>query len=789
LFLSGKAGSFFAPGEMTPISNVHILSTLPHDFRLHYYFEVLAKQNNNKKYSSANRKQVFDITPLRCCLVQFSCTLKAQSNCKVNLISEKSSSEITMRIHPHAVLWTLALVPGASVFAQHEAAAIDEAMIVSREKRSRTRRGTGWQIGSRTPPDFGSRVIDLTETVSTINNGEGRKLTFDTDSFWETYVQNFDSMPSTAPSYLPSPSPSQYLSYLPSARLTDAPTGKSSVPPTLEPSASSPSVTLTPEPTAAQPNLPPVPAPTEMPVPAPTEMPVPPPTFPPTVDPGAAPTNPPVAVPTNPPVATPTNPPFAAPTNPPVQAPTNPPVTSPPVAVPTNVPVSAPTLPPVPVPTDPPGPPTLPPVSGPSFVRSVIQPVALQGGAEFNDPNSYQSRALARTEEQVGIEMMSNAKIIQYYALYCIYNSTNQVPNVITASEGIVNVPRWIVAAGWESTTIDPCSGQWFGISCVNDQVTDIDLFSNLLTGSFPPEVSLLAADGPRSTGAGALRRIDLFDNMLLSNNGDNSWWEFLGSNFGFLFFKDTAFSGPLGRLPPNIQEFDCSFTFTSGGLTNANFQGLNMLRFADFDGNAYNSSVPTALSSLQNLAFLYIVDGFISGDLNYMIGMPALREHWIDTNPGLGGNLPNNLPTVATLESFSITSCDFQGTIPASFGDWGFTMKQMWMYDNALTGTIPPQLGQLNTLRLLQLEGNSFVGSMPAEICANTVFPRPLEVLGADCTDPGFTVRCFEKEARHRYIWNRFCTHQWLPFFHSFRCSAIAAPVVQSKNVQCSLS
>jgi hypothetical protein len=136
-------------------------------------------------------------------------------------------------------------------------------------------------------------------------------------------------------------------------------------------------------------------------------------------------------------------------------------------------------------------------------------------------------------------------------------------------------------------------------------------------------------------------------------------------------------------------------------------------------------------------------VDGFVSGDLNYMIGMPSMREHWIDTNPGLGGTLPNNLPSVSTLESFSITSCDFRGTIPSSFGNWGFTMKQMWMYDNSLTGSIPTELGLLNTMRLLQLEGNSFVGSMPDEICQNTNFPRPLEILGADCDDPGFSCDC----------------------------------------------
>jgi hypothetical protein len=166
-------------------------------------------------------------------------------------------------------------------------------------------------------------------------------------------------------------------------------------------------------------------------------------------------------------------------------------------------------------------------------VRQAILPVALQGGAEFDDPNSCQSQALIRTEDVQGIDILSENKIIQYYALYCIYTCTNAVSNAITEAEGLVSVPEWIVATGWDTNNTDSCT--WFGISCSNDQVTDIDLFSNALTGAFPAEVTLLAADGPRSTGAGALARLDLFDNMLLTNNGDNSWWSFLGSQLSTL--------------------------------------------------------------------------------------------------------------------------------------------------------------------------------------------------------------------------------------------------------------
>ncbi|VEU39079.1 unnamed protein product [Pseudo-nitzschia multistriata] len=531
---------------------------------------------------------------------------------------------------------------------------------------------------------------------------------------------------------------------------TTVPATPAPIPSTDAPVTPSTDAPVTP-PTDA-PVTPPTEAPTGAPVTVPTATPVPPPTMapsdaPPTDAPVSTPETPAPVVPATPaPVVPPTPAPVVPPTPAPVVPPTPAPVVPPtpaPVVPATPPPTDAPTAPPTAQPTVAPVAPTEAPVAGPSIVLQAVEPVALFGGNEFNDPSSFQARALARTAEVPGIETQTPAKIIQYYALYCIFFATNSVANIITESEGILDVPGWIVPSGWDSTTADPCSG-WFGVSCNgNGQVTTLDLFSNLLTGEFPAEVTLLASDGARSTGAGALERIDLFDNMLLTNGGDNSWWSQLGSAFAFLFFKNTAFSGPLGRLPDNIREFDCSFSFISGGLSQQNFQGLNSLVFANFDGNAYNSTVPSAFSSMPNLQFLYIVDGFISGDLSYMIGMPSLREHWADTNPGLGGNLPAGLASVSTLESFSITSCSFSGTIPPEFGNFGFVMKQMWMYDNDLTGTIPPELARMTALRLLQLEGNAFTGSMPPEICANTVFPRPLAELGADCFDENFSCDC----------------------------------------------
>jgi hypothetical protein len=196
----------------------------------------------------------------------------------------------------------------------------------------------------------------------------------------------------------------------------------------------------------------------------------------------------------------------------------------------------------------------------------------------FDD--TYQSKALLHLSEQVGVDTFLDSKLVQYYALYCIYHATNGVPNEITNAdvrfENIV-MPEWLIENNWrDETTIDPCGTKttiidtttppsnndtddtdnntttvietiattlsttttysvgWYGVVCDDEgRVTALDLFDNTLSGIFPEEIVLLASsDGQYSTpGTGNLERLDLFDNEFLSNGGDSSWMSYLGSN------------------------------------------------------------------------------------------------------------------------------------------------------------------------------------------------------------------------------------------------------------------
>lgn len=171
-------------------------------------------------------------------------------------------------------------------------------------------------------------------------------------------------------------------------------------------------------------------------------------------------------------------------------------------------------------------------------ISPTISQYALQGGEEFANPDSYQSRALDRVAQQVGVASMTDAKLVQYYALYCIFEATNAQPNFLTYSDKRFSVfvaetfPGWSISTGWKSNELDPCDG-WYGIECEDDMVTVVKIIQNRLTGFFPPEIKLLAGDGPYSTGAGNLNYLELYGNEFLFNNFDNSWMSDLGSNLG----------------------------------------------------------------------------------------------------------------------------------------------------------------------------------------------------------------------------------------------------------------
>lgn len=333
--------------------------------------------------------------------------------------------------------------------------------------------------------------------------------------------------------------------------------------------------------------------------------------------------------------------------------------TDPPVINPPETPVFSPTSPPVPEPT-------VPPLIDPSLVEQLeeITPL-LYNQSAFSDVNSYQYRALLRTSQQVGFGSFSFWKLIQYWSLYCIYFATNGAVNGIETGNNVFArqegdlMPGWKNTDGWEEYNLAPCDG-WFGIACDNnDRVTEIHFQRNQLSGTFPPEVSFLASEGDYSWDAGALKKLEIFSNKLLTNNPEqNSWIAALEGDLQVLNYGSTSFRGPIPKLPSSLVEFDCSYTLHSGPIPESSFDGLNDLKLLILDGNSYGSSVPSIFGGLPSLKYFYIREASLTGDLSYMRNMTSIVEHMVDSNPDLSGPIYPEIGQLRTLKSFSVADC-----------------------------------------------------------------------------------------------------------------------------------
>lgn len=175
----------------------------------------------------------------------------------------------------------------------------------------------------------------------------------------------------------------------------------------------------------------------------------------------------------------------------------------------------------VPVPTASPTrkPPTLAPTLAPTELSllQLLQRESLGDGSELLDSTTYQHDAMVWLES-INHQSLSDEVILQKFALACIYFATFQKRTLYTdAVYGYdATPPGWNRTDNW-LTGENECA--WFGILCDADgKVTDIELYSNSLTGSFPPEIVFLKS---------SLTALDLFDNVIW-NQGDSghSWLE-----------------------------------------------------------------------------------------------------------------------------------------------------------------------------------------------------------------------------------------------------------------------
>ncbi len=81
-----------------------------------------------------------------------------------------------------------------------------------------------------------------------------------------------------------------------------------------------------------------------------------------------------------------------------------------------------------------------------------------------------------------------------------------------------------------------------------------------------------------------------------------------------------------------------------------------------------------------------------------------------------ISGPLPTQLGDLTSLRHLNLSGNKLKGSIPEELGDLT-DLKQLYLDGNKFTGSIPEELGDLTALKQLHLNGNELTGSIPEEL------------------------------------------------------------------------
>ncbi|GKA13474.1 kinase-like domain-containing protein [Tanacetum coccineum] len=172
-------------------------------------------------------------------------------------------------------------------------------------------------------------------------------------------------------------------------------------------------------------------------------------------------------------------------------------------------------------------------------------------------------------------------------------------------------------------------------------------------------------------------------------------------------------------------------------GVIPTTLSGCSKLEELLFGENKLVGSIPKEISFLSKLTYLSLQYNALSGGIPPFLGnITSLERLNVEKNP-LGGRIPGTLGHLKSLGEFRFAGCDLYGTIPRSIYnlslltefhvsnnqlsgslplDLGAAFPNLVilnLWDNQLTGLLPPSISNCTKLQLLQTISNNFNGKL----------------------------------------------------------------------------
>ncbi|KAL7505227.1 hypothetical protein ACHAXN_002717 [Cyclotella atomus] len=376
-------------------------------------------------------------------------------------------------------------------------------------------------------------------------------------------------------------------------------------------------------------------------------------------------------------------------------------------------------------------------------INDLIEKKVLKGNAKFSDMDKDDPRLLAmdwilhKDERQLDpyAPNLSQRYVLALLAFQFDYMAWTSCGGDYTSPEvtcdvennetnAIEEYSRWL-------TGTDEC--EWYGVSCLDGKVRELNLPDNNLIGEMPPEISTLRNLDVLSLNSNCLygslpTEFGSMTNLQKLNLEDNGLEGYLPEEFysmSSLTHLNLASQGENDRnctssIGSVVDLYTNSTGESNSGLEGALLQKIGFLRHLKeirVEENYFSGEITSSIKNLKQLENLTAGWNSITGTLpSELFELPNIRHIGLEYNY-ISGSIPENIGRAESLEALYLYEMEnMNGTLPDSL--YNLTnLKELWLFNNQFEGSIKSEIGNLKELVHFSIYSNQFTGTMPSEL------------------------------------------------------------------------
>ncbi|KAM7518156.1 hypothetical protein LguiB_017118 [Lonicera macranthoides] len=246
------------------------------------------------------------------------------------------------------------------------------------------------------------------------------------------------------------------------------------------------------------------------------------------------------------------------------------------------------------------------------------------------------------------------------------------------------------------------------GITCdIDSKVISLSISHVPLFGTVPPEIGLLKN----------------LVNLSLTASNLTGKLPIQMSNLTHLKFINLSSNNFAGEFPGGIvvtmTELEVFDVYNNNFESNlpTEFVKLKKLKYLHLGGNFFHGEIPEAYSDFQFIEILGLQGNELTGKIPRSLAkLSSLRELWLGYYNSFEGGIPPEIGYLRSLQLLDLASSNLTGDIPTSLGNLRM-LHSLFLQLNHLTGHIPSELSNLINLKSLDLSVNELTGEIPGSM------------------------------------------------------------------------